>query len=48
MWARLKDYDRPDFHPYDHDTTALEAEWRERLFGDAGELNELLVRRSAA
>lgn len=48
MWARLKDYDRADFHPNDHDTTALEAEWRERLFGTDGELNDLLVQRSAA
>jgi predicted metal-dependent hydrolase len=48
LWQQLKDYDRPDFHPNDQDTTALEAEWRERLFGDAGELNELLVQRAAA
>ncbi|MBS1836370.1 MAG: metal-dependent hydrolase, partial [Actinobacteria bacterium] len=47
VWNRLKDYDRPDFHPDDHDTTALVAEWRERLFGEDGELNDLLVRRSA-
>ena len=47
VWERLKDYDRPDFHPDDHDTDALVTEWRERLFGDAGELNDLLVSRSA-
>ena len=28
---RLADYRRPDFHPLQHDTTALEAEWREWL-----------------
>ncbi len=28
---RLRDYDRADFHPDDHDTTDLLAEWRERL-----------------
>ncbi len=31
-------YFRPGFHPDDRDTTALLATWRERLFGDAGEL----------
>ncbi len=48
VWDRLKDYDRPDFHPDDHDTEALVAEWRERLFGDAGSLNDLLARPAAA
>ncbi|HMV74457.1 MAG TPA: metal-dependent hydrolase [Microthrixaceae bacterium] len=47
VWQRLKDYDRPDFHPDDHDTDALVAEWRERLFGDAGELNDQLASRPA-
>jgi predicted metal-dependent hydrolase len=42
VWQRLKDYDRPDFHPDDRDTDALVAEWRERLFGEDGELNDLL------
>jgi len=35
---RLRDYDRTDFHPDDHDTTALVAQWRERLFGAQGTL----------
>jgi predicted metal-dependent hydrolase len=48
MWEQLKDYDRPDFHPNDRDTTALEAEWRERLFGDEGTLNDRLVSAKAA
>ena len=43
LWEQLKDYDRPDFHPDDRDTTELVAEWRARLFGDEGSLNELLV-----
>jgi predicted metal-dependent hydrolase len=28
---RLRDYDRADFHPDDHDTVELLAEWRQRL-----------------
>ena len=47
VWERLKDYDRPDFHPDDHDTDALVAEWRETLFGDAGEITDLLIGRRA-
>ena len=47
LWEKLKDYDRPDFHPDDYDTRALEAEWRERLFGDAGSLNDLYTNRAA-
>ena len=43
LWEQLKDYDRPDFHPDDRDTTELVAEWRARLFGDEGALNDLLV-----
>ena len=31
-------YYRPGFHPDDRDTTALIAEWRERLFGEHGTL----------
>ncbi|MFN8019023.1 MAG: metal-dependent hydrolase [Acidimicrobiales bacterium] len=48
IWEQLKEYDRPDFHPNDRDTTALEAEWRERLFGADGELNDLLTAAPAA
>jgi predicted metal-dependent hydrolase len=36
------DYFRPGFHPGDRDTTALVATWRERLFGQNGELRDLL------
>jgi predicted metal-dependent hydrolase len=35
---RIRDYNRPDFHPDDYDNAGLTAEWRERLFGDGGEL----------
>ncbi len=35
---RIRDYNRPDFHPDDHDATALLEEWRERLFGEHGTL----------
>lgn len=48
VWRRLCDYDRPDFHPNDRDTTALVDEWRARLFGDEGELKDLLVAGTAA
>lgn len=33
------DYLLPGFHPNDHETDALLAEWRERLFGQSGTLN---------
>lgn len=36
------DYFRPDFHPNDHDTSALLDEWREKLFGNKGLLTEQL------
>ena len=32
LWRRLRDYERPDFHPDDRDTAALVADWRRRLF----------------
>jgi predicted metal-dependent hydrolase len=32
------DYFRPRFHPDDRDSTALVATWRQRLFGEGGEL----------
>ncbi|MCU1452757.1 MAG: hypothetical protein JWN46_903 [Acidimicrobiales bacterium] len=40
---RLRDYDRPGFHPDDHDTNDLVQQWREELFGDHGSLNDKLV-----
>ena len=48
MWRTLRDYNRPDFHPDDQDTTELVAEWREVLFGDEGRLNALLTTPTAA
>jgi uncharacterized protein len=44
VWRKLRDYNRPDFHPNDHDTEALLDEWRERLFGARGTLNDRLLR----
>ncbi len=45
---RIRDYNRPDFHPDDHDSTALLEEWRERLFGDEGSLVDHLSTRRAS
>jgi uncharacterized protein len=42
-WQLLKDFERPDFHPDDRDTTALLEQWRDRLFGADGTLNDRLV-----
>ncbi|HYI60352.1 MAG TPA: metal-dependent hydrolase [Acidimicrobiales bacterium] len=41
--ARIRDYNRPDFHPDDHDATALLEEWRDRLFGEHGTLTDHLA-----
>lgn len=35
---RLPAFGLPDYHPARHDTSAIEAEWRERLFGEDGAL----------
>ena len=45
--AQLRDYDRPDFHPDDRDTSALVTAWRAELFGEQGSLNDRLVGRVA-
>jgi predicted metal-dependent hydrolase len=47
LWLQLKDYNRPDFHPDDRDTDGLVEEWRERLFGAEGTLNDKLVTSAA-
>lgn len=47
LWEKLCDYDRPDFHPDDHDTDELVDRWREILFGRDGELNANLVQAAA-
>lgn len=43
VWRALKEYDREGFHPDQHDTDAVVDEWRTRLFGEAGVLNDRLV-----
>jgi hypothetical protein len=43
LWAQLKDYNRPDFHPDDSDTTELVETWRAELFGEDGTLNDKLI-----
>jgi uncharacterized protein len=43
LWRQLKDYNRPDFHPDDSDTTELVERWRAELFGQAGSLNDKLA-----
>jgi hypothetical protein len=43
VWDRLRDYNRPDFHPDDHDATALVERWRAELFGAGGTLNDKLA-----
>jgi predicted metal-dependent hydrolase len=40
---QLFSYHRRGFHPNDRDTSALIAEWRERLFGEHGQLTSLLA-----
>lgn len=47
IWAQLKDYNRPDFHPDDSDTTALVESWRSSLFGEEGTLNDKLTKAAA-
>ena len=45
---RIRDYNRSDFHPTDHDNTELTALWRERLFGAEGTLAEKVKRPAVA
>ncbi len=47
LWAQLRDYNRPDFHPDDRDTTELVERWRRELFGDDGTLNDKLATAAA-
>ena len=42
IWDQLCEYDQPDFHPDDRDTSALVEHWRNALFGDNGTLNDQL------
>jgi predicted metal-dependent hydrolase len=43
LWDQLRDYNRPDFHPDDRDTTELVERWRTELFGEHGTLNDKLA-----
>jgi predicted metal-dependent hydrolase len=47
LWDQLRDYNRPDFHPDDRDTTELVERWRTELFGDQGTLNDKLATSAA-
>ena len=38
VWEQLKEYERPGFHPNDRPTQDLIDMWRERLFGEEGEM----------
>jgi predicted metal-dependent hydrolase len=46
MWERLKAYERPGFHPNERPTHDLIETWRERLFGEQGQM--LYATRGAA
>lgn len=48
VWQQLRAYDRAGFHPDDFDTDDLVDEWRTRLFGEEGDLTDLLARSTAA
>jgi uncharacterized protein len=43
LWRQLKDYNRPDFHPDDSDTTELVETWKAELFGEHGTMNDKLM-----
>jgi predicted metal-dependent hydrolase len=47
LWLKLRDYNRPDFHPDDVDNTELVERWREELFGGRGTLNDKLATTAA-
>jgi predicted metal-dependent hydrolase len=44
---RIRDYNRRDFHPDDHDNAALTEQWRVTLFGEGGTLADRLPRPSS-
>jgi len=43
VWDRLRDYNHPDFHPNNRDTTALIEQWRAQLFAPDGALTDKLA-----
>jgi predicted metal-dependent hydrolase len=42
LMRRIREYNHPDFHPDDRDTTELVERWRAELFGDTGSLVDRL------
>lgn len=42
VWHRLRDYNRPGFHPDQHDSTVVLEQWKATLFGDDGVLADQL------
>ncbi|MEL7207411.1 MAG: metal-dependent hydrolase [Actinomycetota bacterium] len=42
-FGRLRDYNRRDFHPDDHDAAELTEHWRQQLFGEDGDLRSRLA-----
>lgn len=42
VWRQLRDYNRPGFHPDQHDSTAVLERWKVTLFGNGGSLSDLL------
>ncbi len=48
LWDQLRDYNRPDFHPDDRDTTELVEQWRAELFGEDGTLNDKLATKATS
>ncbi len=42
VWRQLRDYNRPGFHPDQHDSTEVLEHWKVTLFGDDGALADLL------
>lgn len=47
IMPKMTDFLARDFHPDQHDTTALVEEWRERFFGNEGSLLDVLKNREA-
>ena len=43
LYHRLREYNRPDFHPDDRDNGDLVERWRAELFGEHGTLNDKLA-----
>jgi hypothetical protein len=48
LWHHLRDYNRPDFHPDDFDSSELIARWRTDLFGEQGSLTDKLTSTATA